>query len=48
MKIIGKLIIHPILKILGYFTKNGGFVQVVDKTEGGELNGKRTRTNRRN
>ena len=36
MKITAKLVIHPTLKILGYFTKNGEFVQVVDKIEGGE------------
>ena len=43
MKIIGKLVIHPTLKVLGYFKENGEFVQVVDKTEGGELNGKEGR-----
>jgi len=33
MKIIGKLVIHPETKILGYFKEDETFIQVVDRKE---------------
>ena len=47
MKIKYKLVIHPDTKVLGYFKRSWEFIPVIDKTEGGESDDKRTYTNRR-